>query len=88
VPRAVFRTLPTHPPCARCSPHRVRPRTTFFSRHGFRSWFSSKIRTVSRPNSATTIYMYYSPCGHGTSNQDPKAESRSVTAHFSSELTR
>ncbi len=55
VPRAAFHTRPVHPPCAQYIPHRVRPRTTFFSRHGFRSWLSSRIRTVSRPTPGTSL---------------------------------
>jgi hypothetical protein len=55
VPRAAFHTRPAHPPCAQYIPHRVRPCTTFFSRHGFRSWLSSKIRTVSGSAPGTSL---------------------------------
>src|ERR1017187_1316518 len=49
LPKAVFHTTPARPPCGRCTPHPASPRTTFFSRHGFRSWLSSSTRMVSRP---------------------------------------
>src|ERR1700747_300055 len=52
---AAFRTRPRCPPCAGCTPDPVPPRTTFFSRHGFRSWFSSKTRIVSRPTRRTSL---------------------------------
>src|SRR5437016_2228155 len=42
-----FRTPTRCPPSAGCTPHPVPPRTTFFSRHGLRSWLSSKTRIVS-----------------------------------------
>src|SRR5712691_9019170 len=50
-----FRTRPRCLPSARCTPHPVPPRTTFFSRHGFRSWLSSKTRIVSRPTRGTSL---------------------------------
>jgi ubiquinone/menaquinone biosynthesis C-methylase UbiE len=50
-----FHIPPRCPPYAGCTPHPVLPRTTFFSRHGFRSWLSSKTRIVSRPTRGTSL---------------------------------
>src|SRR5262249_13322358 len=50
-PRAPARSAASYtpakcPPCAGYTPHPVPPRTTFFSRCGFRSWVSNRTRMV------------------------------------------
>ncbi len=56
-PRAAFHTTPARLPCGRCTPRPASPRTTFFSRHGFRSWLSSSPRMVSRPTRGTSLRL-------------------------------
>src|ERR1039457_4748073 len=55
-PRAAHR-CPEHPPFWRCRRHPVLGRTTFFSRHGFKSWLWSKMRIVSRPTRGTSLRL-------------------------------
>jgi len=45
--------LPEHLPSAQGKPHSLRPRTTFFSRRGLRSWCCSAMRMASRPMPVT-----------------------------------
>ena len=52
-----FRITPAHLPCERYTAHRSPPHTTFFSRHGLRSWCSSSIRMVSRPTLGTSFRL-------------------------------
>src|SRR5450759_188696 len=52
---AAFRRLPGRLPFWQCTHDRVPPRTTFFPRHGLKSWWSNKIRMDSRPMSGTSL---------------------------------
>src|SRR5260370_7243817 len=58
---AVFRTPPRCPPCAGCTLHPVPPRTTFFSRHGFRPCLSTRTRIASPPTPPTLSPFTTSP---------------------------
>lgn len=53
----VSRTGRERLPCGRCIRHRFQPPTTFFSRHGLRSWLSRSRRTVSRPSRGTILRL-------------------------------
>src|SRR5487761_1079118 len=55
--RRAFHRRPARPPSSRCMPRPTPPRTTFFSRHGFKSWLCNKIRIVSRPTSGTSFRL-------------------------------
>src|SRR5438876_3105480 len=48
---------PAYLPSFRCIPESVRPRTTFFSRHGFNYWLCCKTRIVSRPTLGTSLRL-------------------------------
>jgi len=55
--RRAFHRRPARPPSFGCTVGPVRPRTTFFSRHGFRSWLCCKTRIVSRLALGTSLRL-------------------------------
>jgi len=55
--RRVSHTSRVRLPSSRCPRHRVRRYTTFFPRHGFRSWLWRRIRIVSRPTLGTSFRL-------------------------------
>ena len=58
--RGAFRREPEHPPSARYRRHQARARTTFFSRHGLRSWSWSAMRMTSRPTPGMSFLFFTS----------------------------